>query len=379
MSDTRASSNEEARKVIAKVLNDLKATGGTANIDEAARLVELDIDPELRATLANLLGHHCFKTKEFERAYRYCLTWYECDPTNRSAAASVMSTMIRLRRWDEVVRFVEEQLRQGRTSPELLSGMCNALGHLGRLAEARAYGTLSLAAKDAGAVAPPHDLARVPVPPFDPRDAKKNVIAFSLFGGNPRYVNGARANAVAARFIYPGWTCRFYVDDAVPRVVVDQLGAEGAHVLVVGGLPSAKFGTFWRFLVADDALVERYLVRDCDSVVNVRERVAVDEWIDSGRHFHAMRDVYSHTELVLAGLWGGVRGALPPIAEAMRRYVDERIFDRTLDQRFLREMLWPTIRQSVLVHDSQFAFGERRDFPRVGRLLPGRSVGEAVF
>jgi len=50
-----------------------------------------------------------------------------------------------------------------------------------------------------------------------------------------------------------------------------------------------------------------------------------------------------------------------------------------LDQCFLREEMWPTIRQSVLVHDSQFAFGNRRDFPGVGKMLPGHHVGQIEF
>ncbi len=377
--DSRMSSNQEARETIARIFADLRATDHTPELETAARLVELDIEAPLKTSLANFLAHHYFKTKDYERAHRYCETWLACDPANQTAAGSLVSVLARLRRWDDLVRFVEQQLSQGRSSPELLSGMCNALGHLGRLAEAQTYGALSLGAKDASAHAQPHDLSAVQVPPFDSHEPKKNIIAFSLFGSNPRYAKGAHANVVAARYVYPGWTCRFYVDEAVAKSVVDQLGAEGAQVFEVGGLPHAKFGTFWRFLVADDAAVERYVVRDCDAVVNVRERVAVDEWIESGRHFHLMRDAFTHTELVLAGLWGGVRGALPPIGPLMRRYVDDRIHDRTLDQRFLREMLWPTIRQSVLVHDSQFAFGERRDFPKVGRLLPGQTVGQAVF
>jgi hypothetical protein len=48
---------------------------------------------------------------------------------------------------------------------------------------------------------------------------------------------------------------------------------------------------------------------------------------------------------------------------------------RTADQEFLREALWPTIRTSVMTHDSQFSFGERRDFPATGRLPPGCHVG----
>jgi hypothetical protein len=55
-------------------------------------------------------------------------------------------------------------------------------------------------------------------------------------------------------------------------------------------------------------------VRDADSVLNLRERLAVDDWLASGRWFHIMRDWWSHTDLVLAGMWGGVAGVLPPCA-----------------------------------------------------------------
>jgi hypothetical protein len=51
------------------------------------------------------------------------------------------------------------------------------------------------------------------------------------------------------------------------------------------------------------------------------------------------------------------------------------VLGRTADQEFLREALWPSIRQSVLTHDSQFAFGEACDFPAAGRLPPDCWVG----
>ena len=118
-------------------------------------------------------------------------------------------------------------------------------------------------------------------------------------------------------------------------------------------------------------------MRDADSVVNVRECVAVEEWLASDRHFHVMRDNYEHGELILAGMWGGVRGALPPIGPWAQQYLASRtdLPGRTADQEFLRSQLWPTIRTSVMTHDSQFSFGERRDFPAVGRLPAGCFVG----
>jgi hypothetical protein len=51
----------------------------------------------------------------------------------------------------------------------------------------------------------------------------------------------------------------------------------------------------WRFLVAADTDVERYVVRDIDSRLSLREQAAVDEWIESQKKSHVMRDHSSHS------------------------------------------------------------------------------------
>ncbi len=60
---------------------------------------------------------------------------------------------------------------------------------------------------------------------------------------------------------------------------------------------------FWRFLIADDLTVDRFLIRDADSRYlftiaasihfdrfSMRELHAVNEWIASGKQLHVMRD-----------------------------------------------------------------------------------------
>ena len=46
---------------------------------------------------------------------------------------------------------------------------------------------------------------------------KQAVIAFSLWGAQPRYLRGALDNVLAAAYLYPGWRVRFYVDGSVPQ------------------------------------------------------------------------------------------------------------------------------------------------------------------
>ncbi|MBM6583184.1 hypothetical protein ILT44_23565 [Microvirga sp. BT689] len=254
-------------------------------------------------------------------------------------------------------------------------------GHFGDLEAARRFGCRSLELKDAAHRVPQEPWNLPSVPPFNPgRGPSTNVISFSLFGTSPRYVRPLLLSAEARPHLYPLWTIRVYVDDTVSPDTIRALQAKNCQVIRVtntGGIP----GTFWRFFVADDPSVDRYIVRDADSIINVRERIAVDAWIASGLHFHVMRDFYTHSELILAGMWGGVRGALPPMQSMIRAWQRNRrdrvvYNDVTADQAFLRERIWPYLRRSALIHDSVFDHTDGADFPTLGTLPPWMHVGQ---
>jgi len=210
---------------------------------------------------------------------------------------------------------------------------------------------------------------------FDASQPQKNIISFSLWGDKPEYTEGAILNATLAPIIYPSWKCRFYCDTSVAPHIIEQLKTRGAEVRVLDKNTLPFFGLFWRFFVADDPKVDRYIIRDCDCIVNTQERIAVDEWIDSNKYFHIMRDYASHTELIHAGMWGGVRGALPCIANLIVDYYDNHTKERTIDQRFLRHFIWPIVKQSYLCHDSHYTFGKTKKFNRLGQLPSDLNIG----
>ena len=61
----------------------------------------------------------------------------------------------------------------------------------------------------------------------------------------------------------------------------------------------------WRFLIASDPSVGRYIIRDADSRLSER-KAAVSEWIESGKKFHVMRDHPSHNNFAMSGgMWAG--------------------------------------------------------------------------
>lgn len=359
------------------LLGQIRRSGLSDDVIAVEGWIDAVSDPRIRGEMARLLGYFWLQRRRPDKAVLYSDRAAELLPDDTDCVYNAVFALFQLQRWDDVVVRAQDALHRFGPHFQWHNILCSALGSLGRLEEARHHGTQSLRLKDAAATAPPHDLSGVPVPPFDESRPARNIISFSLFGTDQRYRDGAVLNARAARFLYLRWTCRFYVDDSVPDPVIRTLTQEGAQVLKVTGLPSSPYGPLWRFLVADDPEVDRYVIRDADSVLNIREKVAVDAWLDSGRHFHLMRDYFNHSELVLAGMWGGVRGALPPLGSAMQHFIASRphLAGRTTDQEFLRERLWPTLRQSVLAHDSQFGFGDALDFPRAGQLPAGAYVG----
>jgi hypothetical protein len=203
------------------------------------------------------------------------------------------------------------------------------------------------------------------------------VICFSLWGNNPKYTLHAVLNAKRVPILYPGWSARFYVDASVPGDIVQALRDFGARVIEVAADDRTHLKLFWRFLASDDPSVERFLCRDCDAVVNEREVAAVNEWLASGKRFHAMRDHPEHAELIMAGMWGGVAGLLPSLAaQAVAYFETHQQKWRWVDQDFLRDRVWPLIRQDCLVHDSFYLLGEDcRRFPSHPPIPEGDHVG----
>lgn len=332
-------------------------------------LAQLDAAATTDLWAAKIAGYQHFRRKNLPQAALLMARVAVREPTSENIANLVV-----LHRdagnFDAAIAVLEA--RQAELEPiRFHDMMCSCLGHLRRFAEARMHGTEALRLKDASAPAVPAREFELAGLELD--KPARQAIAFSLFGTDQRYVLGAINNAVVARYLYPGWTVRFYVDQSVPEDVRRRLTQNGGQVISVSGLPAAEYGLFWRFLVEDDPNVGVYFVRDVDSVINVKERAAVAAWLCSGRAFHVMRDHIQHSELMLAGMWGAHRGNLSPMTPKLRSFVSGigvRANYVHRDQHFLRSEIWPIVRQSAFVNDEQFGFGEVHPY-EADYALPG--------
>ncbi|HVQ09910.1 MAG TPA: hypothetical protein VMS43_15905 [Allosphingosinicella sp.] len=320
---------------------------------EEAEILAAAAGEDLWAAKAAALHH--FRNSDFERALALMMSVAQREPGPESAK-NVAVALRSLGRIQEAVDWMAGR-ESGFDRIEYHDLLCSLLVRLGKTSEAVAHGDRALALKDEAAPAScPNDPV---VRTFDPGRRSRNLIAFSVWGDDIRYLNGAITNAIVARYLYPGWTARFYTDASTPPAFRDALTQNGAQVVMVEDLPADRFGLFWRFLVEDDPEVDIYLVRDADSVMNIKERWAVADWLKSGKAFHVMRDHPQHSELILAGMWGAHRGNIG----SMRKRIEDSVRagrnvgnNSTLDQHFLRNVVWPIARNSVKIHDDYFDF-----------------------
>ncbi|WXL25156.1 tetratricopeptide repeat protein [Ectopseudomonas mendocina] len=315
---------------------------------------------EKRARRAYSEGHH-------QLALEACLGATQINPRLAPAWIDAAVNCIKLERWESAIEYANRALNLGAKSLALFDALSHAHGALKQWDQVRAFGLKALTLRNemfsAPAPLPAPEVTVLPAPPSN-QSRGRNLIAFSLFGRDSKYCETAIINAQEQPTIYPNWTCRFYIDDSVPANIVQRLRNAGAQVRYVDEQARHWPGPMWRFLALSEPNLDRVLFRDADSVISQREAQAVELWVSSGKRFHAMRDSASHTELLLAGLWGCVAGALPNLDELLELFAQQPMTSTHFaDQYFLRQLVWPYARESLLQHDSVFGFLDAPPFP----------------
>jgi hypothetical protein len=175
------------------------------------------------------------------------------------------------------------------------------------------------------------------------------VISFAMYASDTKalayYIRCLLRAQDHAAIYFPGWRVRVYHDSAIPKSELDVARSRGVETISMpkSDMPGKIAGMFWRFYVADDSSVDRYMIRDLDSIFSWRERTAVDEWILSNRSFHVLRDHVIHDVPIMGGMWGGVKGAFSfVIQETCQEYV-ELAGRKGGDQEFLWTKVWPEV------------------------------------
>ena len=204
----------------------------------------------------------------------------------------------------------------------------------------------------------------------------KKIVSFSLFGSDPKYTIGAIQNAKIVS-AWDDWECVIYLDDTVPQEIIkelenicelkfplkEELFSENIMEFTVNS-KSIKSQPIWRFYEGDSE--NTVIFRDTDSRITQRDKCSVEEWLNSDKDFHIIRDHPLHDYEILAGMWGCKNGVLLGKMHSLisRWFLYKSVKKgnfKFADQHFLSEFIFPLINDNnVCVHDPFFA---KKPFP----------------
>jgi hypothetical protein len=183
----------------------------------------------------------------------------------------------------------------------------------------------------------------------------KQVISYSLYGKDLRFMVGAIKNAQLAQVFFPGFTVRFYVGTSVPTWVRSTLWLFDNVEMVDVDLPENSLARMWRFKAICDPTVDVVLSRDCDARLSLREAEAHQEFLDSGFGFHIIRDhPTGHGYLISAGMFA---------CRTKDLHFFQKIWDETplrdtymQDQEFMAHQIYPHVASNCLIHDEYYNY-----------------------
>lgn len=187
----------------------------------------------------------------------------------------------------------------------------------------------------------------------------KKAISFALWGDSPKYNIGAIKNAELTNEIYPGWDSFFYVNSiSVPQKTIEVLKSI-PNCNVIETIDNDSWANmFWRFNTIFDSNISISIFRDTDSRLNLREKAAVEQWLNSDKTFHIMRDHPYHGFPILGGMWGYKHSDKYDFKKLLASF--EQANEYGTDYNFFAKVLYPIIGDDKLVHDEFF---DKQPFP----------------
>lgn len=207
------------------------------------------------------------------------------------------------------------------------------------------------------------------------------VISFSLYGDNPIYTIGCVKNAKLKKSYFKDWEMWVYHNDTVPKIILDELESLGVK-LINTKEDHGFFGSLWRFNPINEPKVEYFISRDCDSRISLRDETAVNEWIESGKNFHILREhPIGHGWPINAGMWGAKGNSIPDFNEKVKNYLstNNRANDKSIDQCFLRDVIHPIASTDLFLHDEYFNYeGIGQSIKRDRKLDDFAFIGESI-
>lgn len=180
----------------------------------------------------------------------------------------------------------------------------------------------------------------------------KRVFSFSLFGSAEKYWHGLLVNIDVIQKNFPGWEVYVWYGGGTPDDIVSKI----KEIPIVKLIPTNETGLInmsYRFFSIDDPEVEVAIIRDADSRVYERDRMCIQEFVNSNKLFHIIRDHPNHHHRIMGGMWGIKKGLLHKKLQDI--FIEWRQTNTATefwnDMDFLRDIFYPAVIPVAMIHD----------------------------
>lgn len=184
----------------------------------------------------------------------------------------------------------------------------------------------------------------------------ENVISMSVYGNDVNLLYGSLRYSQLLPILFPKWRLRVYVagnvsESQMLRIFVKKLESSGVEVVKLSNKTSSQIPpSLWKYLIADDASVKRFIVRDATMRPTEREASALEDWLLHKAAFYSIRDHPIHASYSLVpGLVGGDPQLLRNASNVSFRRLMKGYHS---EKAFLNQCVWPLVKNITFSHDS---------------------------
>jgi hypothetical protein len=176
------------------------------------------------------------------------------------------------------------------------------------------------------------------------------VFSFCLYGNRDKYCLGMLENLKLIQEHFPSWSTVIYYASDVPADILSRIQGFPRVFLKPTGVEGAT-NMIHRFFAIDEDAVDTMVVRDADSRIHSRDRWAINNWLESGKMAHIVRDHPYHGAYMMGGVWGIRKGLLPHTMTGLfESYRSHHKNAHGEDQHFLARVIYPLIYRNALYH-----------------------------
>ena len=206
-------------------------------------------------------------------------------------------------------------------------------------------------------------------------DYKETIVSFCLWGKDAKYQVGAIRNIEIIQRAKPEWKIAFYIADDVNSTVIGKIQDMADYVQILPANDESDWSTsFWRFRAVIEHPDSIVFIRDTDSRLTEREFTMMEEFIDSDKKFHIIRDHPNHYSKIMAGLWG-TKGNFFDLNDKMMTFISHTATNQFYsDQHFLNELVYNEVKNEAIIHDEFRPDGNRTVPKRINWQYCGQPI-----